>query len=42
MNILMRVYKHLVMAITDPWTYYFLFWFVVCGIIYKTGDKWRR
>ena len=26
----------------NPWTYYFLYWFVVCLLIYITGDKWKR
>ena len=26
----------------NPWTWYFLFWFAICAIVYITGDKWKR
>ena len=34
--------RFITQLITDPWTYYFLFWFSVMAVVYWKGDRWEK
>ena len=38
----MVIIRGIKQIINDPWTYYFIAWFVIGAIVYVTGDKWKR